>query len=91
MCVFMCVSVYMCLCVHVYVHNCIFMCVSVYISVSLCMCLSVCKYICMCVYMCVSKCVSLLSIGEVKVFFKGQHFFLLSQPREVSPLQLEAA
>ena len=48
--VYMCLSVYMCLCV------CVSMCLCVYVSVCLCVSMCLCLYVSMCLCVCVSVC-----------------------------------
>ena len=50
----MCVYMYVCVCMHVYlcVYVCVSLCVSVcvYLCVYLCVCVSVCVYLCVCTF-----------------------------------------
>lgn len=61
-CVFMCVSMYVC--VYVYVFMCVRICVCIYVCVFTCLCVYVCIFVlclyvfmCMCVFVCVFTCV----------------------------------
>lgn len=64
MCVYVCISMYVCLCIYVSLY--VFVCVCIYVSVYMCVCLCVYKsvfvYISLCVYLCVCVCVSLISL-----------------------------
>jgi hypothetical protein len=51
----MCVCVYVCMCVRVYVcvYVCMCVCVCVYVYMCVCVCMCVCVYVYVCVCMCV--------------------------------------
>ena len=56
-CVFVCVYLYVCICMRVFVCVYLDVCgLCVYLNVCICMCVTVC--ICMCVTMCVTVCVT---------------------------------
>lgn len=61
MCMFICVYVYMVMCIYVcyvYIHACIFVCICIFMHVYLCnICACVCLHMCMCVHICMCICI----------------------------------
>src|SRR4029434_10492014 len=58
-CVYVCVSMHVCLCAFVFICMCVSLHACVYVCVCVCVCLCVCVCVCVCiwVYLCVCVCV----------------------------------